>query len=93
MANLTEFTMAWGATSDVAEDWMYEGLADKFLFDKDTKEWMEDVNPYAMMNILDRLEEAAERGLWNAPEEYLEKLRQLYLETEERIEELTDRNS
>ena len=38
-------------------------------------------------------EEAAERGLWNAPEEYLEKLRQLYLETEERIEELTDRNS
>ena len=93
MANLTEFTMAWGATSDVAEDWMYEGLADKFLFDKDTKEWMEDVNPYAMMNILNRLEEAAERGLWNAPEEYLEKLRQLYLETEERIEELTDRNS
>ncbi|MBR5999478.1 MAG: cobaltochelatase subunit CobN, partial [Candidatus Methanomethylophilaceae archaeon] len=93
MANLTEFTMAWGATSDVAEDWMYEGIADKFLFDKDTKEWMEDVNPYAMMNILNRLEEAAERGLWNAPEEYLEKLRELYLETEERIEELTDRNS
>ena len=32
-------------------------------------------------------------GTADSPEEYLEKLRQLYLETEERIEELTDRNS
>ena len=91
MANLTEFTMAWGATSDVAEDWMYDGLADKFLLDEDTKEWMLDVNPYAMMNILNRLEEAIERGLWDASDEYREKLKDLFLEVEERIEELTDR--
>ncbi len=91
MANLTEFTMAWGATSDVAEDWMYDGLADKFLLDEDTREWMKDVNPYAMMNILNRLEEAIERGLWNASDDYKEKLKDLYLEAEERIEELTDR--
>ncbi|MCQ2085511.1 MAG: cobaltochelatase subunit CobN, partial [archaeon] len=91
MANLTEFTLAWGATSDVAEDWMYEGLTDKFLLDKDTKEWMEDVNPYAMMNILTRLQEAIERGLWDASDEYKEKIMELFLETEERIEEITDR--
>ena len=91
MANITEYTMAWGATSDVAEDWMYEGLADKFLFDKDTQEWMEDVNPYAMMNILNRLQEAIERGLWDATDEYKDKLKDLYIKTEERIEELTDR--
>lgn len=91
MANLTEFTMAWGATSDAAEDWMYDGIADRFLFDEDTREWMKDVNPYAMMNILNRLEEAIERGLWNASDEYRQRLRDLYLETEERIEELTDR--
>ena len=91
MANLTEFTMAWGATSDVTEDWMYDGLADKFLLDEDTKEWMQDVNPYAMMNILNRLEEAIERGLWDASDDYRQKLRDLYLETEERIEEITDR--
>lgn len=91
MANLTEFTMAWGATSAIAEDWMYEGLTDKFLLDDDTREWMKDVNPYAMMNILNRLQEAIERGLWNATDEYKEKIRDLFLETEERIEELTDR--
>jgi cobaltochelatase CobN len=91
MANLTEFTMAWDATSDVGEDWMYEGISDKFLFDPDTKEWMLDVNPYAMMNILQRLEEAIERGLWDASDEYKGKLKDLYLEVEERIEEVTDR--
>jgi cobaltochelatase CobN len=92
MANLTEFTMAWGATSDISEGWMYEGLADKFLFDKDTKEWMLDVNPYAMMNIINRLEEAISRGLWDATDEYKDKLKDLYLDVEERIEEVTDRN-
>jgi cobaltochelatase CobN len=91
MANLTEFTLAWGATSAITEDWMYEGLTDKFLLDDDTREWMKDVNPYAMMNILNRLQEAIERGLWNATDEYKEKIRDLFLETEERIEELTDR--
>ena len=91
LANVVEYTMAWGATSNVAEDWMYEGLADKYLFDKDTQEWMKDVNPYAMMNILNRLQEAIERGLWDATDEYKEKLKDLFLETEEIIEEITDR--
>ena len=90
MANITEYTMAWGATSDAAEDWMYEGLTDKFL-DEDTRKWMEEVNPYAEMNILNRLQEAIDRGLWNASEEYRQKIKDLYLESEERIEELTDR--
>ena len=91
MANITEYTMAWDATSDIGESWMYEGLADKFLFDPDTKEWMLDCNPYAMMNIIGRLEEAIERGLWDATDEYKDKLKDLYMEVEEKIEEVTDR--
>ncbi len=91
MANITEYTMAWDATSDIGEDWMYEGLADKFLFDPDTKEWMLDCNPYAMMNIINRLEEAINRGLWDATDEYKDELKDLYMEVEERIEDLTDR--
>jgi cobaltochelatase CobN len=91
MASITEYTMAWDATSDVGEDWMYEGLADKFLFDKDTKEWMMDCNPYAMMSIISRLEEAISRGLWDATDEYKEKLEALSLELEDKIEDITDR--
>ncbi|MBE6526496.1 MAG: cobaltochelatase subunit CobN [Thermoplasmata archaeon] len=91
LANVVEFTMAWDATSGIGEDWMYEGLADKYLFDKDTQEWMKNVNPYAMMNILNRLQEAIERGLWDATDDYKDKLKELYIETEARIEEITDR--
>jgi cobaltochelatase CobN len=44
-----------------------------------------------MMNILNRLQEAIERGLWDATDEYKDKLKELYIETEARIEEITDR--
>ncbi len=91
MAKITEYTMAWGATSDIAEDWMYEALVDTYLKDEEVHDWMDDVNPYATMNILNTLFEAIRRGLWNATEEYEQFLKELYMQTEERIEEITDR--
>ena len=91
VANLTEYTFGWDATSDVVDDWMYEGLAERYLFDEDTKEWMKDENPNAMMEVLNRLMEAYDRGMWNAKQETLDKLRDLFLELEERIEEVNDR--
>lgn len=91
LAGVTEFVMAWDATSDIVEDWMYEDMAERFLFDRDTREWMEDVNVHAMMNIINRLQEAIGRGLWDATDEMRERLKDLYLETEGRVEEITDR--
>lgn len=91
MAKITEYTMAWGATSGIAEDWMYDTLVDTYLKDEKVLEWMDDVNPYAVMNILNTLHEAIDRGLWNASDEYREFLKDLFIKTEERIEELTDR--
>ncbi len=91
MAKITEYTMAWGATSDIAEDWMYEALTDTYLRNKDIHEWMDDVNPYAVMNILNTLYQAIDRGLWNATDEYKEFLDEIYMKAEARIEEVTDR--
>jgi cobaltochelatase CobN len=70
---------------------MYEGVSEKFLFDEDTRKWMEEENPYALMDILNRLNEAIERGFWDPKDETLEKLEELFLETEEKLEMLTDR--
>ena len=89
MAKITEYTMAWGATSDIAEDWMYEALVDTYLKDEKVLEWMEDVNPYAVMNILNTLYEAIDRGLWNATDEYKEFLDKMFEKAEEKIEEIT----
>ena len=91
IANLTEYTFGWDATSDVVDDWMYERLVDRYLFDDDTRQWMEDENPHAMMDVMNRLMEAYDRGMWDARPETLEKMKDIYLELEERIEEVNDR--
>ena len=91
IANLTEYTFGWDATSDIVDDWVYEKLAEKYLFDEDTREWMKDENPHAMMDMMNRLMEAYERGMWDMKPETLERMRELYLDLEERIEEINDR--
>ena len=91
MSNMTEYVFGWDATSDIIEKWMYDGIAEKYLLDEKVKEWMLDVNPNAMKEILDRLYEAIDRGMWDADDEMKEKLKGLYLELEDRLEEISDR--
>lgn len=91
LAKLTEYMIGWDATSDVLDDWMYEGVAEKLLLDDSTRQWMEDENPYALMEIINRLQEAADRGLWDADDNMRRKLKDLFMDAEERIEEITDR--
>ena len=91
LAKMTEYMLGWDATSDAIDDWMYEKVAEKFLLDEDTKEWMMDENPYSMMDMLNRLQEAIERGLWDASDDMKERLMGLFSDVEERVEEITDR--
>ena len=44
-----------------------------------------------MMAMLARLQEAINRGFWDPDDEMKDKLKDIYLEFEERIEEITDR--
>ena len=91
VANLTEYTFGWDATSDIVDDWVYEKLTETYLFDDDTREWMEDENPHAMIDMMDRLFEAVDRGMWDAKLETLERMKDIYLELEGRVEEVQDR--
>ena len=91
LSKLFDFTLGWSGTSDIVDDWMYDDLAERFILDEETREWIKDENPYAMVDMLRRLDEAMERGLWDATDEMKEKLKDVYLEFEERIEEITDR--
>jgi cobaltochelatase CobN len=70
---------------------MYDDLANNFVLDEATREWIKDENPYAMMAMLARLQEAMDRGFWDASDEMKDKLKDIYMEFEERIEEITDR--
>lgn len=93
ISKMTDYIFGWDATSDIVEKWMYDGLAERYLLDEDTSEWMRDDNPYAMMDIVARLLEAISRGMWDADDEMRERMEKLYLELEERIEEIDDRRS
>ena len=52
---------------------------------------MEKENPHAMMDMMDRLFEAIDRGMWDVKPETLERMKDIYLGLEERIEEFQDR--
>jgi len=91
VSKFTEYLFGWDATSDNMEKWMYDGLAESYLLDPEVYEWMRDENPYAAMNVVKTLEEAISRGMWDADDDMKEKLEEIYMDLEGRIEELTDR--
>lgn len=85
-----DIILGWDATADVVDDFMYQRFARKTALDPKMQEWMKSVNPYALHNILDKLLEAAQRGLWKTDEDTLSALRDAYLDVEGEIEAVTD---
>ena len=77
----------WEATTQEVDDWIFDDIARTFVLDKETREFFEENNPWALEEIGRRLLEAYERGLWNADEEVIESLKSAYLEMEGWIEE------
>ncbi|MFE3703780.1 cobaltochelatase subunit CobN, partial [Nocardia tengchongensis] len=87
MAATVDYLFGYDATTNVVADWMYEKLAESYVFDETNRKFMEQSNPWALHGIAERLLEAAERKLWEQPErETLDRLRQVYLETEGELE-------
>ncbi|MDI3536403.1 MAG: cobaltochelatase CobN [Eubacteriaceae bacterium] len=87
---MVDFVFGWDATSDIVEDWMYEKISENFLLDDEKREWIESVNPWAIHAMTERLLEAAQREMWNAKEETLDKLKTIYMEIEGDIEEYSE---
>jgi cobaltochelatase CobN len=86
LSRAVDFVFGWDATTDVVEDWMYESLAKKYALDKEMQQWLKEVNPFALQNMVERLLEAIQRGLWQASEDMKLQLEQLYLQVEGMIE-------
>ncbi|PPJ33720.1 cobaltochelatase subunit CobN [Nocardia nova] len=87
MAATVDYLFGYDATTNVVADWMYEKLSESYVFDDVNRKFMTESNPWALHGIAERLLEAAERALWEAPQpETLDRLRQIYLETEGELE-------
>ncbi len=81
--------IGWGGTANFKDDWVYDQAVDTYALDAEMAKKLRDANPEAFRNIVARAIEAQGRGLWNADEEKLDKLRELYESTEDELEGVT----
>ncbi len=79
-------TYGWSATADAIEGWIYDDIAGTFLLDEEMRERLARANPHATAGIARRLLEAESRGFWDADDETIDHLRELYGNLEDRLE-------
>jgi cobaltochelatase CobN len=83
-----DYLFAYDATARCVEDFVYEGVAQAYLFDDQVREFIQAKNPWALRDMGERLLEAHQRGLWEqASEQTLDHLRAIIHEAEGVIEE------
>ncbi|PZW65919.1 cobaltochelatase CobN [Pseudomonas sp. URMO17WK12:I1] len=83
LAATIDYLFAFDATSELVDDHQYALLTDAYLMDRDTRDFIQQHNPGALQDIIERLLEAQQRGLWQEPGEYREALENLLLDSEE----------
>jgi len=81
--------IGWGGTSSFRDAWVYDQAADTYAFDPAMAQRLRQANPEAFRNTVGRLLEAHSRGLWNAPADKLDRLRNLYDLTDAELEGVT----
>jgi magnesium chelatase subunit H len=85
--------IGWGGTADFTDDWVYDQAVETYALDPEMAEKLRKSNPEAFRNIVGRMLEAHGRGFWQASEEKLEKLRELYELTDEELEGVSETQS
>jgi cobaltochelatase CobN len=88
LAATVDYLFGFDATAGVVTDWMYAQLAENYVLDKDNQDFMKHANPWALRGIIEKLSEAADRGLWEEPDpELITQLQQVYLDVEGDLED------
>jgi len=79
-------TMGWSATAGAVDNWVYDDANATFIEDEEMQKRLMETNPNSFRKMVATFLEANGRGYWDAPEEKLERLRELYMEVEDKIE-------
>jgi cobaltochelatase CobN len=87
MAATVDYLFAYDATAHCVEDYMYQGIAEAYLFDPAIQDFVQQKNPWALRDMAERLIEAKQRGLWQVTPEIIDKLRAIAHQAEGAIEE------
>jgi cobaltochelatase CobN len=87
LAATVDYLFGFDATAGVVDDWMYQKLSDSYVLDQENQDFLKQANPWALRGIIERLTEAADRGLWAEPDpDTLARMRDVYLDLEGDLE-------
>jgi magnesium chelatase subunit H len=86
IAHRFTYMLGWSATTDAVDNWVYDQAAATFVLDDAMRARLEAANPEAARNAVGRLLEANSRGLWQADESTLDRLRELHADLEDQLE-------
>lgn len=86
MAATVDYLFGFDATARVVGDHQYAMVADAYVLDDATRDFVNEHNPRALHDMLSRLLEAMQRGLWQSPGDYRARLENLLLDHEQRME-------
>lgn len=78
--------LGWGATADFQENWVWDQASDTYAMDAEMASTLRRANPEAFRNILRRMLEASGRGMWDADEGTINKLKELYSDMDDELE-------
>jgi len=86
MAASIDYIFAYDATTNLIDDYQYQDVANSLVFDQVNQNFMKENNPSALEEMAERLLEATQRGLWQEPGDYAEKLQDLLISLDEQQE-------
>jgi cobaltochelatase CobN len=87
MAATVDYAFGYDATTGAVQDWVYEGLATRYVDNAENRRFLEENNPWALHGMAERLVEAIQRGLWAEPPAALhERLTRILLDAEGALE-------
>jgi cobaltochelatase CobN len=86
IAATVDYLYGYDATARVIADHQYALVTDAYLNDADTRAFLQRHNPHALHSICERLLEAMQRGLWQAPGTYRAQVEAHLLASEQHIE-------
>ena len=89
MAATVDYLFGFDATARVVGDHQYAMVADAYVLDEATRDFVNAHNPRALHDMLSRLLEAMQRGLWQSPGDYKDQLQNLLLGHEQQMEGLS----
>lgn len=82
--------VGWAGTAGFADGFVYDQSFETYVADEEMREKLRASNPEAFKNVVRRMLELNGRGFWNASDEQLKELQDLYSEADEEVERLSD---